>query len=60
MIEQHFHNKVDSNGLEAKDALNRCPQAAITKPTGGATVDSQARTAINDLIDKLKAVGITL
>lgn len=56
----HLHNGIDCNELEAKDALARCPQPAITKPTGGGTVDSQARTAINDIIDKLKTIGITL
>lgn len=33
--------------------------AAITAPTGGATVDTEARTAINALIDRIKTKGIT-
>ncbi len=33
-------------------------QAAVTAPTGGATIDSQARTAINDLISRLQAHGL--
>lgn len=56
----HQHNGIDCNELEAKDALARCPQPAITKPIGGGTVDSEARTAINSIIDKLKEIGITL
>lgn len=56
----HQHNDIDCNRLYAKECLVYCPQAVVTKPTGGATVDAQARTAISDIIDKLKAVGITL
>lgn len=33
-------------------------QATITDPTGGATVDTQSRTAINALIDRLQALGL--
>jgi hypothetical protein len=32
--------------------------AAIADPTGGATVDAEARTAINDLISRLEALGL--
>lgn len=35
-------------------------QAAITAPAGGATIDSQARTAISDIITKLQTLGLTL
>lgn len=56
----HKHNGIDTNQLDAKEALLNCPQSAITKPTGGLTVDSQSRAAINDIIDKLKTIGITL
>ena len=31
----------------------------ITDPTGGATIDAEARAAINDIIDALENVGIT-
>lgn len=33
-------------------------QAAVTAPTGGATIDTQARTAINDIIARLVAHGL--
>lgn len=35
-------------------------QPAITKPTGGATVDAEARTAVNKIIDALQLFGFTL
>lgn len=35
-------------------------QAAITPPSGGATIDSQARTAIAAVITALQTKGITL
>lgn len=31
----------------------------INDPSGGATVDAEARTAINAIIDALEAIGIT-
>ncbi len=42
--------------------LNKTPvsqQAKINDPSGGATTDAQARTAIAAIIDALEAVGIT-
>ena len=33
-------------------------QPAITAPTGGSTVDSQARTAVSSLITELTSAGI--
>jgi hypothetical protein len=33
-------------------------QAAITSPTGGATIDSQARTAIDLIITRLEVAGL--
>lgn len=32
--------------------------AAVTAPTGGATVDSECRTSLSDLITKLQAIGL--
>lgn len=41
---------------------NKTPIAqhgAITSPSGGATIDSEARTAINSIITVIKNIGIT-
>jgi len=34
-------------------------QGAITKPTGGTTVDAESRTAIGLIVDLLKAFGLS-
>lgn len=34
-------------------------QAAISTPSGGATVDAQSRTAINTIISTLTSLGLT-
>lgn len=38
--------------------LSNAPLATIADPAGGATVDSQARTAIGTIIDRLQALGL--
>jgi hypothetical protein len=48
--------KVDKLGV-AKVPV--APQTHIADVTGGATVDSQARTAINAILDVLEAFGLT-
>lgn len=43
--------------------LSKAPvaqQASIADPSGGVTVDSEARTAINSILDVLDAFGFTL
>lgn len=34
------------------------PVTAVTAPTGGATVDAEARTAINAIITRLESLGL--
>lgn len=36
----------------------KAPQPAITAPTGGGTVDTEARTAINSIITTLEKLGL--
>jgi flagellar motor protein MotB len=46
----------------AKEVIDRLPlvtiQGAITAPTGGATTDAEARTAINAIITVLETAGL--
>jgi hypothetical protein len=49
----HRHTGLDGKKVGYKDLIYKAG-ATLAKPTGGATVDSQARTAINDIIDLLK------
>lgn len=39
--------------------LLNAPLGAITAPTGGATIDSQARTTITTIISRLQTLGLT-
>lgn len=43
---------------DIREALNN-QQAAVTAPTGGATIDVEARAAIVAIIDRLSGFGVT-
>ncbi len=56
----HTHNGVDSPRLDFELTDLLTPISSPASPAGGVTVDSQARTAIVDIITKLQTVGIFL
>lgn len=49
-------NKLDGAGAVVASGTQA---AKINDPTGGATTDAEARTAINAIIDALEAFGIS-
>jgi hypothetical protein len=54
--------KIGTETTQKLSVFNATPvvqATAITAPSGGGTIDSQARTAINSLITVLKDFGIT-
>lgn len=50
-------NVIQSRLADIEAVVNE-QQAAITDPTGGGTVDTQARTAIIAILDALRAHGL--
>lgn len=56
MVETHKHNGTDSPQIEFTD-ISITPEPAITAPTGGSTIDTEARTAIISLIAQMKKNG---
>lgn len=69
MDNNHTHNGINSVKIDAKEAINYCPQSAIltTGSSAGAAYTSTERGIINshtatlqDIVAKLKIIGITL
>ena len=56
-VEMAFKNRLN---IELPEGMENAPLTAITAPTGGATTDSQARTAINDIITALESLGLVI
>lgn len=58
-FQNHTHNGIDSKkvSIRLRDT-EFIKGAAVTAPSGGATVDSEARAAINTLITRLEALGL--
>ena len=42
------------------EELATAPITAVTAPSGGATVDTNARNAINDIITRLETLGLLI
>lgn len=55
-VPKHQHDGIDTPRIPAQAILG-VPQSAVTAPTGGVTQDTQARTAINDIITRLENLG---
>ena len=57
-ITSHTHTGGDSPQIQGQ-YLSQAPQPAVTAPSGGGTVDGSARASINEIISRLKQLGLT-
>lgn len=57
-VEQAFRDRLRDLVLDVPSALADAPLSSITSPTGGVTIDSQARTAIDTIITRLESLGL--
>lgn len=72
MVDVHFHNGIDTNQLDAKEALIGAPQAALTSATGGSltsggsndlktadsTILTNLITRVGELETRLRNLGL--
>ena len=57
LFEKHIATRSDIKiGFFGLEPVSQ--QAAVSSPTGGATIDGSARAAINSLISRLQAYGL--
>lgn len=58
-VEQAFRFRLSDLGVNSfPTALADAPLSSVSDPSGGAVVDSQSRTAIIAIIDRLQALGL--
>lgn len=62
-FKQHRHNGADSQRLDLSDIEGTLadlvtPSTTISDPSGGETVDLEARTAISAILDLLQEQGL--
>jgi len=56
-VEQAFRARL-ADITDLPNGFENAPLTAITAPSGGTTIDSQARTAINSIITALENLGL--
>lgn len=58
-VEEAFKERLNLRILDTlPTGLEDAPLSSVTDPTGGATIDSQARTAIITVINRLESLGL--
>lgn len=57
-VEQAFRIRLRNILSSLPTGLQSAPLAAVTSPSGGATIDAQARIAIDAIITRLEDLGL--
>lgn len=57
-VDQAFRQRFRDIILDIPDELQDAPLDSISAPTGGLTVDTEARNAINTIITRLESLGL--